>query len=354
MVFCTLYDSNYLDKGLVMYRSLKKHAPGARMYVLAMDDKCREVLTNLQDPNQTVIDSDAFLAKTGLAGIREKRKRAEFYWTCTSYLIDYVLTEYGENACTYVDADMRFYSNPQCLLDEMKERNVQIVEHHFDRTPMGLICKAKSGTYCVQFNTFRNEESSLQLLRWWEEQCFDSCTNSNLEENGVFGDQGYLETWGEKENVNVIKHPGGGVAPWNAYQYRVVETDTGSDRIILEKKGVKGSFPLVFYHFHNIAYYTARKVNICAYQYGDVDPAIVEKIYIPYLRELDAAKEELKEKFGIYPLLQTHPGQGMPEGKKSILQHIASIDRLFFPKLYLSTIGRIQAGKRIEKNIIEF
>lgn len=354
MVFCTYFDSNYLDKGLVMYRSLRKHTPEVVLYILPMDEKCLEVLNGEQDPKITIVDPEVFLDKTGLREIRKERRRAEFYWTCTSYLIDYVLTEYGEKECTYVDADLRFYSDPGCLTAEMKEKNVQIVRHGFDRTPMGLVCKATSGTYCVQFNTFRNEESSLQLLRWWEKQCFDSCSNGNMEENGVFGDQGYLETWGEKENVSVLENPGAGVAPWNAYQYKVIDADVENDRILLKKKGIAESFSLVFYHFHNIAYYSAHKVDICAYQYGEVDPEIVRRIYLPYLKELDDTKIELREKYGVYPLLESHPGKGGSEEKKSILQHIFSIDRLFFPKLYLSTVGRIKAGKRTGKNIIEF
>ena len=44
---CTLLDSNYLDKGLVLYQSLEKCASNFTLYVLAMNDKCFEVLTDL-------------------------------------------------------------------------------------------------------------------------------------------------------------------------------------------------------------------------------------------------------------------------------------------------------------------
>ena len=44
---CTLFDSNYLDKGLVLYKSLEKYASCFTLYVLSMNDKCYEVLTDL-------------------------------------------------------------------------------------------------------------------------------------------------------------------------------------------------------------------------------------------------------------------------------------------------------------------
>ena len=47
-VLCTLYNSLYLDKGLVLYDSLCGCAKDFKLYVLCMDDKCYEVLTDLK------------------------------------------------------------------------------------------------------------------------------------------------------------------------------------------------------------------------------------------------------------------------------------------------------------------
>ena len=38
MVYCTLFDSNYLDKGLVMYDSLVNSSCKFILYILCMDD----------------------------------------------------------------------------------------------------------------------------------------------------------------------------------------------------------------------------------------------------------------------------------------------------------------------------
>ena len=48
LTFCTLFDSNYLDKGLVLCKSMNNVMPEFKLYILAMDDKCTEILKNLQ------------------------------------------------------------------------------------------------------------------------------------------------------------------------------------------------------------------------------------------------------------------------------------------------------------------
>ena len=51
MIFCTLFDSNYLDKGLVLLDSLKRLNIDFKLYVLAMNDKCYEVLSDVMKSN---------------------------------------------------------------------------------------------------------------------------------------------------------------------------------------------------------------------------------------------------------------------------------------------------------------
>src|ERR1700742_1781759 len=50
-VYCTYFDHNYLTRGLALYRSLQKHAPGARLWVLCLSDACHRALTALDLPD---------------------------------------------------------------------------------------------------------------------------------------------------------------------------------------------------------------------------------------------------------------------------------------------------------------
>ena len=60
LTFCTLFDSNYLDKGLVLYNSMKECMEKFRLYILAMDEKCREILKEMNLSNVVVISLQEF------------------------------------------------------------------------------------------------------------------------------------------------------------------------------------------------------------------------------------------------------------------------------------------------------
>ena len=49
MVFCTLFDSYYLDKGLTLYHSLKKVSDQFKLYIFCFDDSSYEVLKDSMD-----------------------------------------------------------------------------------------------------------------------------------------------------------------------------------------------------------------------------------------------------------------------------------------------------------------
>ena len=51
-VYCTYFDHNYLSRGLALYHSLQRHAPGARLWVLCLSERCFDVLQQSALPFQ--------------------------------------------------------------------------------------------------------------------------------------------------------------------------------------------------------------------------------------------------------------------------------------------------------------
>lgn len=305
LTFCTLFDSNYLDKGLVLYESMERVMEKFKLYILAMDNKCEEILKDMELSHAIVLSLDEFEDEE-LLEIKSKRSRAEYCWTCTASLIDYVFETYKEEYCTYVDSDLYFYENPQILIEEMDAAgcSVQIVEHGFGN---GIIARKKeknAGKYCVQFNTFKNIGDSLEVLHTWKMQTRNHCSM----EVGEMGDQKYLTDWAEKyKNVHVLRHLGGGVAPWNIVRFGYVSDDDYRIQLMDRKTGEK--FPLIFYHFHHLEYQDEKNVNINVFKTDvGIEEELVCKIYFPYLRRLESVKKKLLEKYELKPMITKHPG----------------------------------------------
>ena len=273
--FCTLFDSNYISRGLSLFGSLKKVTPDFHLYIVAFDDECYQYLKKIHEPELTVISLAEFEDEK-LLQVKSGRTAAEYCWTCTPSIILYCIEKFRLPFCTYVDSDMIFYENPQILIDEMINNSVLITEHRYTRD---YDVSATHGKYCVQFMYFKSDENGLTALRWWRDRCLEWCFN--YMEDGKFGDQKYLNDWTERfPGVHVLHHPGGGLAPWNIQQFSLERTN-GKISIMDKNKG--GRYPLVFFHFHGLKFFSDEKVACCDALY-ELDGDVKELLYFPYFR----------------------------------------------------------------------
>jgi hypothetical protein len=176
-----------------------------------------------------------------------------------------------------VDADMIFYDDPLILIQEMSNESILITEHRYTRD---YDVSATHGRFCVQFMYFKNDKNGLTALRWWRDRCIEWCFA--YLEDGKFGDQLYLNDWPERfPGVHILQHPGGGLAPWNIQQYQPSQKD--GRVFISDKKGT--CYPVVFFHFHGLKFFSDGKVACCGARY-ELGPEVKEIFYFPYIRRL--------------------------------------------------------------------
>ncbi len=298
MVYCTLFNSNYLDRALVTIKSLSGVDLNAKVYVLCMDDQCFSILNKIGLPNVILIRLSDFEDEK-LLSVKSSRSRGEYCWTCTSKLLKYVILHYNEYQCTYIDADLRFYSDPSVLLKEMSDAmcHVQVIPHRFPPNKRGKRREKESGRNCVQFNTFCNEEKSMALLDTWIEQCLDECSVENV------GDQKYTDSWSELEFVNVSQNGGAGVAPWNVTRYSLED----KTNMIIKDRYTNKKYPLVFYHFQNLTFPNENTAFILPFQeYWIIDKTLIGCVYSEYLNELYQNREFLRKEFGFCPIVTSY------------------------------------------------
>ena len=83
--FCTLFDRNYLYKGVAMYKSLESICSSFHLFILCMDDDTYDTLKLLGLENCSLIRLVDFEDEQ-LLQAKQDRSRAEYCWTCTPSL----------------------------------------------------------------------------------------------------------------------------------------------------------------------------------------------------------------------------------------------------------------------------
>lgn len=296
MVFCTLFDSNYLDKGLALYKSMRKHIDAFRLYIFAFDDKCFDILSAMRLKNVIVLSVEDIMTET-MQRIKGERTQAEFCWTSTPVIIEHVLVKYQEEICTYIDADIFFWANPAPVIQEIIDAvcSVGLVEHKFERNATYGESVLKYGRYCIQFNTFLNNKEGRRVLRDWKEDCLNWCYDRY--EDGRFGDQKYTDKWQQKySGVHASTYIGAGVAPWNLHMYTDIHRKNGGVWMKFRNK----PFQVIFYHYAGMKCLSTHRICLNLWKYGKFGTGRkIRVLYGGYFAVIMQIREKLQSCYDI-------------------------------------------------------
>lgn len=277
--FCTYFDSNYLLRGLTLYRSLQATGCIFELHVLTLDERAQSILTSLALPNVHLVPLTTLENwEPKLLHAKADRGRIEYYFTLSPVLPLYLMEEYPEiGLITYLDADLYFYRSPEAIFSELGGQSILITEHRF---PAHLWEKEKFGRYNVQYQSFRRDEQGLACLERWKEQCLEWCFDRL--EDGKYADQKYLEEWPSRYNrLVVLKHKGAGVAPWNWATHRM-QLEGGEVSV--------GGEALIFYHFHGVKIFHPYFISNGLLDFGLMPYRLRRWFYVGYLRQLRATQ----------------------------------------------------------------
>ena len=241
-VYCTYFDHNYLSRGLALYHSLQRHAPGARLWVLCLSDSCYRTLVALDLPNLNPRPLAKFeAADREVAATRSTRSTIEYYFTCSPAWMLFVLSnEPQAEWVTYLDGDLFFFESPEPIYRELQGAAIAIIPHRFSAK---IRRKRKFGTYNVGWVGLHNDPEGIAVVKWWREKCVEWCYD--YVDGNRFADQGYLDWFSNRSpRVKVIENIGANLAPWNVGNYRIDFRDT---RVMID-----ADYPLIFFHFQGL------------------------------------------------------------------------------------------------------
>lgn len=275
--FATLFNYNYISRGLTLLDSLDVHCPGEFvLYILCLDDKTFDVIRNYKRDDVIPIPVKALEEQyRELEYAKKNRNMIEYFFTLSPFLPSYVLEKFPEtDVVTSLDSDMMFFSHPGSVFEEMEGKSVMIMPHRFHTE---LLAKEKFGLFNVSFQSFRRDETGLSILNLWRNQCAEWCYDRL--EGDRYADQKYLDKWPSlSEKVHIIRHKGAGAAPWNISNFSL---SVKNNQIFVDEQ------PLVFFHFHGLRFITPNIIshafNIYATKHN---PILKNEIYKPYIEKL--------------------------------------------------------------------
>ena len=316
--FCTIFDSNYLSRGLAMYNSLMAHCPDFHLYIVCLDQKLYNTLNESDFLNITAINLMDIESKyPEILIAKNNRSYVEYIFTLSPVIALYTLECFSNvDMITTLDADLFFFSDPSVLFLDKSKFSIAITPHRFKK---GLKSWEKYGVYNVSFQSFKNDVFGRACLNKWKRNCIEWCYNQNEAER--FADQKYLDKWNEdyldiKEYVN-----GSGVSPWNVMNNDISINKLGN---VLYKED-----PLIYYHFHGVRNISDNFLALGLNEYQVLNrKKIIKNIYEPYVKQL----KEIDIDRG---LKSNNIKRGMPLGFSKLIYIV------FMADLYYYSDGRL-------------
>lgn len=250
MIAFTLCSNNYLPKARILGESILQHNPHVRFIIGLVDQPDGQIDYKALGPFEIlpikevgIPNFDEMVLRYDLVDLNTAAK--PFYFR---YLFGRHDAEKDLKIC-YFDPDICAYAALRPI-EEGLDRSAFLLTPHV-LSPIASDGKSPKeqtfltfGLYNLGFCAARRSEVADRLLDWWSDHLVEDCRYDAA--NGLFVDQAWMDLAPIFfESVEITRHPGLNLAYWNLHE-RQLDFRNGAWQ-------VNNQWPLVFYHFSNLA-----------------------------------------------------------------------------------------------------
>jgi hypothetical protein len=271
LVFCTIATRDFLPWALVLFDSLRRHHPEARLLLL-------HVSRDGEEPRVPVIDDVEVITVRDLVDTEQERLLRRRYsvpemcFALKPPLLAYALDHFGDRA-VYLDSDIDVHG-PFAEAAIALETSHAALTPHLD-TPIALdgmrpsdLVILRAGAFNLGFIAVAESPETRRLLDWWGSRT--ARWGFVAPESGYQGDQKWMDFAPSLfPGAAVLRDIGYNVAYWNLHSRFVDRTPDGAL--------VVNGQPLVFIHFSGLD--PAKPGVLSKFQnrpHADHQPALME------------------------------------------------------------------------------
>ena len=292
MNYSMIISQKRLIQGLTCYHSLESQGTDFIVWICCMDNVTYRILTNLKLKNAILFHVED-IENQELLSIKNERTLQEYCWTLKAPLCLHILNHYSEvDHIIYCDADMFFFARPNIILDEWWQYSVFLCPQR------GTIeLENVHGMYQAGLIGFKNDQNSKEILTWWKDKCLEYCKDVYDVEMNRWGDQKYLNHIPDLfSNIKIMTQKGINTAPWNLILNHHSSITKTKSKIFIDQD------ELINFHFGSIEIINPNEFDLWKQEHVEIDPSILEYIYIPYIEKIQNTCRVLDNSFSLTSL----------------------------------------------------
>jgi glycosyltransferase involved in cell wall biosynthesis len=216
MDICTIVAKNYVAHARVLARTYAEHHPGARTWVLVIDDAAGWI-DPADEPFELVtpadVDIPTFDQMVCLYSVLELSTAVK------PFFLTHLTERVGLDKIAYVDPDIQVHDDLSEIERLLDDHTMVVTPHLTEPLPRDGRRPSEteilmSGSFNLGFLGLRRGEGSRLLLDWWAERLATDCIVDP--EAGLFVDQRWMDfSPGLVDSFHVLRDPGYNVAYWN-------------------------------------------------------------------------------------------------------------------------------------------